>query len=145
MGSWGHCTKLFTKKWAKIGPFWAEWAIQDLIINHWVKLRVSSKKFDFQPNMANFCSFFCTVTPTSHQSFRINTFAESCSRLKTLNNWTSRTAFINIYFSKTPQLCIHRSIEVKRDDFDLVTVLLHVIECDEIERDSRGEHPNLWH
>ena len=49
------------------------WAIQNLIINHRIKLRVSPKKMDFQENKIDFCSFlvnfFGTVTPTSHQSF----------------------------------------------------------------------------
>ena len=34
-----------------------EWAIQDLIINRYIKLRVSPKKFDFQQNTIDFSSF----------------------------------------------------------------------------------------
>ena len=35
----------------KIGSFWAEWSVQDLIMNRCIKLRV---KFDFQLNTADF-------------------------------------------------------------------------------------------
>ena len=54
----------------KIGSFWAEWPVPDLIMNRCIKLRV---KFDFQPNTTDFSSFLVnflgTVTSASHQSF----------------------------------------------------------------------------
>ena len=75
----GVTTKFFYPKWAKIDPFWAEWTIQNLIINRWVKIRVSPKNLisnQIQSIFAHFWFFFGTVTLTSHQSIRINTLVE---------------------------------------------------------------------
>ena len=38
----------------EIGPFWAKWSVQDLIINRCIKLRVTPEIFYLQPHTANF-------------------------------------------------------------------------------------------
>ena len=50
----------------KIGLFSAKWAVQDLIINHSIKLRITEDFFHFQPNTADFYHrlvIFCLIYP----------------------------------------------------------------------------------
>ena len=53
-----QCNNKIYEKLRKISQFWAELGIQDLIINRCIKLRVSPKNFDFQPNTVDFSLFF---------------------------------------------------------------------------------------
>ena len=57
---WSEVGLVATKKkyqnLTEISTFWVEWADNNLIINNCIKLRVSPKKIDFQPDTADFFS-----------------------------------------------------------------------------------------
>ena len=62
----GSLYKIFYQKLRKFGPFWAEWVVQDLIINCCIKLMVKPKKNWFPAKHGWFFSIFgkfsCTMS-----------------------------------------------------------------------------------
>ena len=60
-----------------IGQFWVKWDIEHLIINHSIKLEITSEFFYFQPYTSDFYQclvfFFVSFTLTSYQTIWIRT------------------------------------------------------------------------
>ena len=57
IGGWGNCAKNIYQKLWKIDQFWANWSVQDLIINRCFKLSATPIKFDFRPNTVDFSQY----------------------------------------------------------------------------------------